>query len=210
MTESKETINSILKINDNENILQQFSDIADKLMHYFCIRCGEKEYRFAEIEFYYYDKQHHHEEWNKKTYPRTNKSAGKLFFHYSGVDICFDSSYDNGRFGGILIRSLAEINDNITQRYINGPLLCANEIMNSCAENREWPEIVNTDYWMCQIETTSRYGISYKNNIFIDKLCFYDKAMRQKTTNKLANATWNYDKAIPQDTTRYYAKRFEQ
>lgn len=77
-------------------------EIAKKLLENYCIEYGEKKYYyFAEIEFYYYDKERWNDEWNEKTYPRDKKDAGDFFFHYSGVDICFNSKFEEGKFGGI-------------------------------------------------------------------------------------------------------------
>ena len=90
----------------SDNYLVLFKEIADCLIHDNIIVCGNRFFRLAEVEFYYYDKNCLDNEWNRKTYPRTKKEAGKLFFHYSGVDICFPSDFGSGKFGGILIRSL--------------------------------------------------------------------------------------------------------
>lgn len=178
-----------------------FAKIADKLMHKCCIQCGEKKYYFAEIEFYYYDKENNSEEWNRKTYPRTDKEAGDLFFHYSGFDICFESKYSEGRFGGILIRSLFDETNN---RYITGPLLCVNEVLNACSVSHQWPTIIPAENERCEIGgPIERYGISYEDKNRKDEpLCYFDKNI--KCTNKYEGATWDFVKKEAKAVTRYY------
>lgn len=195
--ESIKTIICNTKIKSAED----FESLATEIINNYCIDCGDKKYRFAEIEFYYYDKNNEHfdKEWNHKTYPRTEKKAGDLFFHYSGVDICFDCSFEKGCFGGILIRSLF---DEEKQRYITGPLLCANEILNSCSSIRKWPIIERTTNRACEIDTTTRYGI------FDVRLCFFDKRLKEKLVNSFEEASWDYKKQCPKKITRNYSNRF--
>ncbi len=88
-----------LKQNEVADIQNRCFQIAKTLFENYCIVCGDKVYRFAEIEFYYYKKEesgnnNFDKDWNKETYPR-NKDAGSFFFHYSGVDICFQCHYDD-------------------------------------------------------------------------------------------------------------------
>lgn len=185
-----------------------FSDLARQIITKYHIKCGDNWFRFAEIEFYYYDKDKLNEEWCQKTYPRKGKEAGDLFFHYSGVDICFDSSFDkdNAVFGGILIRSLYDEN---SKMYITGPLLCANEILNACSKNKVWPVIEETTEYICKIETTGRYGISYSDDYeFKDKLCFYDHQLKEHLNNSIEASTWDYKIERPKKVTRNYSKRF--
>lgn len=187
----------------SENYLQVFEKIADSLIRHHSIVCGNKTFRLAEIEFYYYDKEKMNDEWNRKTYPRTDKKAGELFFHYSGVDICFPSDFRIGRFGGILIRSLF---DEGAKQYISGPMLCANEVLNVCAETKIWPQVIPYHKRECNILQTSRYGIKYDGEDFSDSLCFYDEGVAN--TEPLKCLTWDYNKGETKYNTRYYAKRF--
>lgn len=110
-----------------KNILKkkELKELADKLMKGYCIYNGQYQYRPIEIEFYIYDKNDHPD---RHVYPRDNKSAGELFFHYSGMDICFKSSFKDGRFGGILIRALERNED---KQLFGGPLVCVNEVLNN-------------------------------------------------------------------------------
>ena len=174
---------------NGETVQETFSEIAKNLFNNFCIKCGEKTFYFAEIEFYYYDKDTHNQKWNRETYPRTKKDAGDLFFHYSGCDICFDSDFEKGRFGGILIRSLY---DKKEDKYITGPTVCANEILNSCSKSKEWPKIEYSEHiHNYDIKQIKRYGIPQFGN---EQLCFYDSELRNKCSNKFEKAKWDFDK----------------
>ena len=112
------------------DIQSKFHEIAEKLMYNYIIKKGEARYAIVEIEFYY-DSPYHPD---IITYPR-NLSAGRWFFHQSGVDLTFDSESTildkngyviNSReaiFGGILIRGLYDID---THAYTFGPQKCVN------------------------------------------------------------------------------------
>ena len=189
------------------------AEIAEDLFKNYCIECGAIKYYFAEIEFYYYDKDIFNQKWNEKTYPRTNKDAGTLFFHYSGVDVCFDSKFANGKFGGILIRSLKDSQG----RYITGPSVCMLEMLNVCVEQKVLLELKedngNRGCKLCK-KPIERYGITYQEKDLKDvPLCFYDQKLFEKYTSKdnckeiFENATWDYAKKTPKSITRYY-KRF--
>lgn len=104
--------------------------IANILFCDYCINCNGNEFYFAEIEFYYYEKGKWEEEWNKVTYARKGLVAGDLFYHLSGIDICFDSHYDetSARFGGILIRAIKKEDNTI----VAGPYTCKDELLNAC------------------------------------------------------------------------------
>ncbi len=189
--EIKKALQEPLEEINGKTIEEKFEVIAKNLIHNFFIQCGEKNYYFAEIEFYYYDKNNYNQKWNWETYPRTNKEAGDLFFHYSGVDICFDSSFDEGKFGGILIRSLYDVTE---KKYITGPTICANEILNSCSKSKIWPIIIKKeDVCQCEIpDPIKRYGIED------ECLCFYNKKLLDKCTAKESHyekfVTWDFDK----------------
>jgi hypothetical protein len=76
------------------------------------------------------------------TYKR-ERDAKQLFWHYSGVDICFQS--DETCYGGILIRSLTkEYKDNEgkpVKELIAGPLRCSNELINQGVLSNSIPKI---------------------------------------------------------------------
>ncbi len=129
--------------------VKTFETIAEELMNNYCIKCGEKEFYFAEIEFYYYrdkDKvlfEEKKKNWEDVTYPR-KANAGDLFYHLSGIDICFESDLriekkeKTGYGGGILIRAIVAAKD--PQELIVGPLTCKDKILNAC-EGKEMPSL---------------------------------------------------------------------
>ena len=146
------------------NIEHRFQKIAELLFQEYCIKKGNDQYKFLEIEFYYYTKGFE----DIITYPRT-VSSGKWFFHDSGVDITFDSkcidtdcSCDKRKpnedyFGGILIRSLLK-ND---KELITGPLKCSWALFDFidafALDKADLPLIVNNENEKLQIFDTSRY-----------------------------------------------------
>ena len=135
-TDYNELLQEPLKDLDNSSPDACFKRIAEDLINNYCINCDGKEFYLAEIEFYYYQDNSNGKKkmpWNMVTYARTGKSAGKLFYHLSGVDICFDSSYKNGsaQFGGILIRSVIDENN----KLFTGPLNCKDLFLNTCSIN---------------------------------------------------------------------------
>lgn len=189
-----------LKENDLKGFQDKCEEIAEKLLKNYCIQCGEKKYYFAEIEFYYYDKERWNNKWNEKTYPRDKKDAGDFFFHYSGVDICFNSKFDEGKFGGILIRSLKD-----DGHFITGPSVCMLEILNNCS-GKTWPILTPSPNQKCEVckNPIQRYGITYKDNQEDKKLCFYDERLKEKLRNEFENATWDYSKKKKKNIIRYY------
>ena len=160
-------------------------DIANDLFSNYCINCNGKEYYFAEIEFYYWEKREWDEKWNRVTYPRNGYVAGTLFFHLSGFDICFESSYQNAKFGGILVRSIM----NEENELYAGPLNCKDIILNTCGignmpvlkkkvKKREWTSVVNATNRLLGKE-------DMKNNIDGSlNLCFYDSNIDNWNQNK--------------------------
>lgn len=186
----KKTVEELLTTpSKSQDIKDLFKDIADQLIHNFCIKCGDKTFYFAEVEFYYYDKNIFNAKWNRETYPREKKGPGELFFHYSGVDVCFESVIDEDhndvRFGGILIRSLYDIDNSI---YITGPTVCANEILNNSSKSKIFPVIsyLEGEKNNCEIPSPiTRYGIDDED------LCFYDKRLKIKCSNKFKK--WDMD-----------------
>lgn len=183
-----------LKKDEGQKIQARCLEIAQELFDNWGIECGDKIFRFAEIEFYYYKKEvsdgnNFDADWNRETYPRS-KNAGDFFFHYSGVDICFQCHFEEakrdneyGEFGGILIRSLLDEN-----QIIAGPLFCVNTMMNVCKESmpKLVPVPVPNDYQNCVLKQTVRYGINSDKNSEsgnLPKLCFYATHVNGKILN---------------------------
>lgn len=123
-------ISKILKDARKSSTEFEFLPLAESIMNKVCISNG-KLYHPIEIEFYIYDKEEHPD---IHVYPR-KANAGDLFFHLSGMDICFESSFEEKegtiRFGGILIRAL-EREDG---KRFGGPLTCVNEVLNTATEH---------------------------------------------------------------------------
>lgn len=120
-------IDYLLKLKNAYNLSFEefFKSCAKDVINNICISNGACLYHPIEIEFYVYDKEKHAD---ILVYPRDEKEAGDLFFHLSGIDICFSSSIKEGRFGGILIRALERETDG---QQFGGPLICKDEVLNS-------------------------------------------------------------------------------
>lgn len=146
-----ELLKEIQEKKSEADLLQFFKKVADCLFNHVAIQAGETTFIFAEIEFYYYKKDVFEGPMYNCTYPRT-KHAGQFFWHYSGMDICFESSEENRCFGGILIRSIKKDGE-----IIAGPMRCSDEIMNSCKD--EMPRLVDRETGCESPVSTIRYGI---------------------------------------------------
>lgn len=120
-------LDEIIKKKDNDNKVLDLKSLAESIMNEVCIFNGKHTYHPIEIEFYIYDKKNHAD---IHVYPRKAK-VGDIFFHLSGMDICFESSFEEKegtiRFGGILIRAL-EREDG---KRFGGPLTCKDEVLNT-------------------------------------------------------------------------------
>ena len=148
-------LSKVSQLKKSSEIKVYFGKLSDYLFHHLAIKAGKDTYTFLEIEFYYYNEKSIFKGSTlySCTYPRT-RNAGQFFWHYSGLDICFESKEEDGYFGGILIRSLKK-ND---KEIIAGPMRCSNEILNSC--ETELPTLVEHESNSgCEPKTTFRYGI---------------------------------------------------
>lgn len=187
---------------NGQNVEATFQKIATNLFNNFCIKCGKKTFYFAEIEFYYFNDGENKEilklndNWNEVTYERSGYSAGDLFYHLSGVDICFDSKLKkdintkkkSGYGGGVLIRSIW---DGINQEsLIVGPLKCLNEMLNAC-KGGCMPKLENSSEQKCIPQKTYRYlGKTDFDSIAEQKnrdgnleLAFYDSNIQEEKWN---------------------------
>ena len=164
-------------ISNYERFTEECRKIARKLFNNYGIECNNKVFRFAEIEFYYYDSKQYLKDpeefgWQRVTYPRNDYKGGQLFYHLSGIDICFDSHYKNneGKFGGILIRA---IKDN-SGLIIAGPLNCKDEILNAC-KNESMPKLIyESDGQVIEPVPTYRSLGKTGTDKIHDRLCFFD------------------------------------
>ncbi len=185
------------EINDFQ---KYFDNMAKYILGNVAICAGGVFYHLAEIEFYYKNAKVNTETFTR-TYKRDRK-AGQLFWHYSGVDICFSTLDNQQSYGGILIRSmLKEVKEGNEVQYelITGPMRCANELINQCikSENDKLPfltissikvenDIIAT---IRQGVETSKSGYSkedienrWKNKIIenIPCFCYYIKRTRDE------------------------------
>lgn len=206
MEEIKEILENPFDGLTKEQFQNKCFDIATKLFCNYCINCNGKQFYFAEIEFYYYQKGKWEEDWNKVTYARDGYSAGELFYHLSGVDICFDSSYEKRKFGGILIRSIIDTDNNVTA----GPWNCMLQLLNNC-KTSSVPLLEKLEETR-QIEpkrTLRALGgkdmENFENNNQL-KLCFYDDNIKEWKTKKLrySKNRKGLDDTVKEDFTIYY------
>lgn len=112
-----------LEIINKQQPFIDFERIAQSLMNDHVLLVGEHSFRFTSLEFYYYHPEHADIYSHQHDKQNTSK---QWYFHGSGLDITFGSA---GVYGGILIRGLKRLGENTG--YINGPLLCVQEIFSA-------------------------------------------------------------------------------
>lgn len=125
----EELMKRLLEVNKslNESELDAlFSDLAKFFMGNYCIESKGNKYFINEIEFYFYGDNYDDLRTNKKstvTYSR-NAKAGCWYIHDYGVDLTFESNEKQKFGGGILIRTVEDIEKNV----FDGPVKCVNEM----------------------------------------------------------------------------------
>lgn len=142
-----------------DDIAKTFEEIADILLLHSEIAIGEStRYTIEEIEFYYFREGCFNEPEYYCTYPR-KCNACSFFWHYSGVDICFESTEKS--FGGVLIRSLKKQEEAEENALIGGPIRCAMELANACLKEGSIMELIVNEQKIKEIlpQTTIRQGI---------------------------------------------------
>ena len=188
-------------LKDSCDVQKVFGNIAKQLFQEYCINCNETEYYFAEIEFYYYEKGKWDEKWNDVTYERIT-NAGDLFYHLSGVDICFLSTLTKekgkkiGRGGGILIRSIWDGKNK--ESLIVGPLSCANKMLNAC-KGGSMPNLKQVKQNKCMSKETYRYLGKKDFDSIVDgnnkdgklKLAFYNTDIDENVWNKARSSYYS-------------------
>ena len=110
-----------LSLDPNKATQEEIENFMSDLLEKYVLEVAGKQFAFAEIETY--------TNADKNTYKRTS-SAGDIFFHNYGFDICFESSEE--AYGGVLVRSLWQFG---RAEPIVGPRRCANAILNISAPN---------------------------------------------------------------------------
>ena len=108
-------------LDPNEASQKEIENFMRSLLQDYALEVAGVKFAFAEIETY--------TNADKNTYKRTS-SAGDIFFHNFGFDICFNSSEE--AYGGVLVRSLWPLGG---AEPIAGPRRCANAILNISAPN---------------------------------------------------------------------------
>ena len=108
-------------LNPNKAIQKEIEKFMCNLLENYVLEVAGKQFAFAEIEIY--------TSADKNTYKRVS-SAGDIFFHNFGFDICFESSKED--YGGVFVRSLWPLGQ---AEPIVGPLRCANAILNISEPN---------------------------------------------------------------------------
>lgn len=98
---------------DEKEIENSFAKTADILLLKKALVINNINYRFTEIEFYYYGDQH----FDGYTH-RHDMEAGKWRFHNQGFDITLRGKTG---YGGILIRGIRQVHHTENPIYINGP-----------------------------------------------------------------------------------------
>ena len=173
-------------ISNYESFKVKCGEIASELFNNYGIECNNKIFRIAEIEFYYYDSQQYlkdpnHFKWQEVTYPRNDYKGGELFYHLSGIDICFNSQYnrESGKFGGILIRTIKDGN-----MIIAGPLNCKDEILNAC-KNGKMPELKKQKKSQNKELAQTYRSLGKTGTDIHDGLCFYDGSINKSDWNPL-------------------------
>jgi hypothetical protein len=161
-----------------------FNSIAKYIFGNVAIVIGDSnskqiKYYLEEIEFYYnnFSKKDLDSAKNKSekeknfinhfscTYKR-NRDAGQLFWHYSGVDICFQSYPEENCYGGILIRSMSKCDGNENNpELIAGPLRCANEIANQSINLNSIPRIEEIKWTTNRIISVDNIGSTVRQGI---------------------------------------------
>ena len=130
---------SELDANSSVNSIElTFSRIAEILLLKSYIQTANGNYRLLEIEFYYNNNNHK----DIVTMSRTEK-AGMWWLHNWGVDISFKSEKQSNYYGGILIRSIVELNG---ENVICGPQNCCWELFYSSALGQNMaPRIITNE-----------------------------------------------------------------
>lgn len=108
-------------LDPNKASQKEIENFMRSLLQDYALEVAGVKFAFAEIETY--------TNADKNTYKRTS-SAGDIFFHNFGFDICFNSSEE--AYGGVLVRSLWPLEG---AEPIAGPRRCANAILNISEPN---------------------------------------------------------------------------
>ena len=98
---------------------------------------NNKEFRFTEIEFYYYHKKIHEDNFTHEH----KRKQGMWRAHNQGFDITFEGNEISD--GGILIRGIKQKSNN---KYTNGPRRCIFQIFEKFNNINGLPNIIKFKY----------------------------------------------------------------
>lgn len=190
------------------DVEKQFDRLAIRLMNQ-CVICKEEGrvvirnkreaesnpsyYRVVECEFYLYNNSHK----DPFTYPR-DSDIGEWFFHYSGVDIAFETLVTDGHLlqcGGILIRSVEKYSDGQWVELYCGPLVVVGELFNPEKQYFVNRPMEGKKEVSSQIIKTKRFGLSCQEN---DKngTVFCNKQYRyyvERTSWNAFHSVWKFN-----------------
>lgn len=155
------------------DIEKRFESIAMELFNNYHIEKRNQEYVFTELEFYFCSKTHP----DLITYPR-DMEEGRWFFHQSGIDLTFRSSYSRFKnkkgvvdmdkdfsFGGILIRGIRNME---TLEEFDGPYKCEWELFDNFdavnVKPDEWPRLVENKKALEIAPKLSKRKFSYSDD----------------------------------------------
>ena len=110
---------------------KKFASLANQLINQYILKVNNTEYRFTELEFYYYEPEKHEDQYVHKNDQQL--SSGKWYHHGSGLDITFGNK-SKGAFGGILIRGIKDLNNG---KYIDGSLNVVTEVFSHFTDVNE-------------------------------------------------------------------------
>ena len=200
-------LEEVKKIETEKDLQKYFEGLAITLFNQIDILAGKDRYSLAEIEFYYQNAIFKDGQY-KDTYART-KTAGSLFWHLSGIDICFESNEKEGYFGGILIRALEreDINNpNNPRPQFGGPLTCKDEVLNTATEKCV-VEICKDQEYHVNPKPLIRKGLdkSKENDSYLNKeYRFFREDIKSPITRKVDSFKFNTNELKKETIDRKY------
>lgn len=169
-----------------ENAQKLFSDKAIELFEHCSIKQGKVEYKFLEVEFYFWSETHQDNRYTDKKddkkrdkdliYKRSNIEPAQYFIHNSGMDLCLKSEK---AYGGILIRTLLRIDENGRKSVVLGPLGCCDAIINyTGGTSQVYPVLTYNEIADANVKLGEATRCNLPNECPMkDSLyCFYNKA----------------------------------
>lgn len=155
---------------DSKQVDKCFDRIASQLLKRKALFINNSEFRFTEIEFYYFHEDDHQDKYTHKH----DRRSGEWRFHKQGIDITFNS--DNKCDGGILIRGILTGSE-----YVNGPIKTLSKIFEAFGKAQEPSSMVLKDGETRDVLIIKTFR-HLPNKIIYEN--FYDKHYRYLTDLK--------------------------